>query len=378
MRYTANYPIFKPVTDLAMSIQNNYVAIMAGGIGSRFWPESRTSYPKQFIDILGTGRSLIQWTYQRFKHICPQENIYFITNQQYIQTLKDQIPEVRDENIISEPSRKNTAPCAAYFAHKMMALNPKANIIMSPADHLIMDERAFERTAQEALDFVAHHEALLTLGIKPTRPDTGYGYIQYDVEEELDKVYRVKTFTEKPSLELARTFLKSGDFLWNSGIFVWNVKTIMEALEKYLPEMHDVFLQAKDVYNTHKEFDKINGLYSQCTNISIDYGIMEKAKNVYVIPSYFGWCDLGTWESAYENSEKDYLGNAVYGDNVMVIDASECMIKVPNDKLLVVQGLEQFIVIDTPDVLLICERNREQQIKEYVAEVKRNKGDKYL
>ncbi len=378
MRYTANYPIFKPVTDLAMSIQNNYVAIMAGGIGSRFWPESRTSYPKQFIDILGTGRSLIQWTYQRFKHICPQENIYFITNQQYIQTLKDQIPEVRDENIISEPSRKNTAPCAAYFAHKMMALNPKANIIMSPADHLIMDERAFERTAQEALDFVAHHEALLTLGIKPTRPDTGYGYIQYDVEEELDKVYRVKTFTEKPSLELARTFLKSGDFLWNSGIFVWNVKTIMEALEKYLPEMHDVFLQAKDVYNTPKEFDKINGLYSQCTNISIDYGIMEKAKNVYVIPSYFGWCDLGTWESAYENSEKDYLGNAVYGDNVMVIDASECMIKVPNDKLLVVQGLEQFIVIDTPDVLLICERNREQQIKEYVAEVKRNKGDKYL
>lgn len=351
---------------------------MAGGIGSRFWPESRTSFPKQFIDILGTGRSLIQWTYQRFKHICPQENIYFITNQQYISTLKQQIPELRDENIISEPSRKNTAPCAAYFAHKMMALNPKANIIMSPADHLIMDERAFERTTFDALDFVAHHEALLTLGIKPTRPDTGYGYIQYDVEEELDKVYRVKTFTEKPSLDLARTFLKSGDFLWNSGIFVWNVKTIMDALEKYLPEMHDVFLQAKDVYNTPKEFDKVNALYSQCTNISIDYGIMEKAKNVYVIPSYFGWCDLGTWESAYENSEKDYLGNAVYGKNVMVVDASECMIKVPDNKLLVVQGLEKFIVIDTKDVLLICERNREQQIKEYVAEVKRNKGDKYL
>jgi mannose-1-phosphate guanylyltransferase len=361
-----------------MMNKNNYVAIMAGGIGSRFWPESRTGFPKQFIDILGTGRSLIQWTYQRFQHICPQENIYFITNQQYITTLKEQIPELRDQNIISEPSRKNTAPCAAYFAHKMMALNPKANIIMSPADHLIMDECAFERTAIEALDFVAHHEALLTLGIKPTRPDTGYGYIQYDVEEELDKVYRVKTFTEKPSLDLARTFLKSGDFLWNSGIFVWNVNTIMDALEKYLPEMHEVFTQAKDVYNTPKEFDVVNSLYAQCTNISIDYGIMEKAKNVYVIPSYFGWCDLGTWESAYENSEKDYLGNAVYGENVMVIDASECMIKVPNNKLLVVQGLEQFIVIDTPDVLLICERNREQQIKEYVAEVKRNKGDKYL
>lgn len=361
-----------------MSNKNNYVAIMAGGIGSRFWPVSRTRYPKQFLDLLGTGRSLIQWTYHRFLEFCPKENIYFITNQHYITALKEQIPDINDHNIISEPSRKNTAPCAAYFAHKIMALNPEANIIMSPADHLIMDERSFERTALDALNFVATHDALLTLGIKPTRPDTGYGYIQYDVEEELDKVYKVKTFTEKPSLELARTFLKSGDFLWNSGIFVWNVKTIMEALEKYLPEMHEVFLQATDVYNTPREAAVINELYSQCTNISIDYGIMEKAKNVYVIPSYFGWCDLGTWESAYENSEKDYLGNAVHGDNVMVIDASECMVKGPNDKLIVLQGLEKFIVIDTPDVLLICERTREQQIKEYVAEVKRNKGERYL
>lgn len=361
-----------------MNTQNNYVAIMAGGIGSRFWPVSRTQYPKQFLDLLGTGKSLIQWTYNRFKHVCPQENIYFITNQSYIATLKEQIPELNDANIISEPSRKNTAACAAYFAHKMMALNPEANIIMSPADHLIMDEHSFERTTQEALTFVAQHNALLTLGIKPTRPDTGYGYIQYDAEEELDNIYRVKTFTEKPSLELARTFLKSGDFLWNSGIFVWNVKTIMEALEKFMPEMHEVFTQATPVYNTPNEYEVIKELYAQCTNISIDYGIMEKAKNVYVVPSYFGWCDLGTWESAYENSEKDYLGNAVYGDSVMVIDASECMIKSPNGKLVLVQGLEKFIVIDTPDVLLICERNREQQIKEYVAEVKRNKGDKFL
>jgi len=351
---------------------------MAGGIGSRFWPMSRTQYPKQFLDLLGTGRSLIQWTYNRFKNICPKENIYFITNQHYISALQQQIPELDSNNIISEPSRKNTAACAAYFAHKMMATNPKANIIMSPADHLIMDEHAFERTAEDALRFVSQRDALLTLGIKPTRPDTGYGYIQYDAEDELDKAYRVKTFTEKPSLELARTFLKSGDFLWNSGIFVWNVKTIMDALEKYLPEMHEVFLQATEVYNTPAEHDVISELYSQCTNISIDYGIMEKAKNVFVIPSYFGWCDLGTWESAYENSDKDYLGNAVFGKNVMVIDATECMIKAPNEKLVVLQGLEQFIVVDTPDVLLICERNREQQIKEYVAEVKRNKGDKFL
>lgn len=361
------------------SIHNNYVAIMAGGIGSRFWPESRVGYPKQFLDILGSGRSLIQWTYQRFRHICPPENIYFITNQQYIGTLRQQIPELLEGNIISEPSRKNTAACAAYFAHKMMALNPDANIIMSPADHLIMDERAFERTAFEALDYVSRHPVLLTLGIKPTRPDTGYGYIQYEDEEgNEDHVFRVKTFTEKPPLELARTFLKSGDFLWNSGIFVWNVKTILEAVAKYLPEMHEVFTQAEGVYNTAKEAQVISELYPMCPNTSIDYGIMEKAKNVFVIPAYFGWCDLGTWESAYENSQKDYLGNAVYGKNVMIIDASECMVKAPHDKLVVLQGLEQFIVIDTQDVLLICERNREQQVKEYVAEIKRNKGDRYL
>lgn len=358
--------------------KNNYVAIMAGGIGSRFWPESRTAYPKQFLDILGTGKSLIQWTYNRFKNICPKENIYFITNYAYINALKEQLPEVDDANIISEPFRKNTAPCAAYFAHKMMVLNPEANIILAPADHLIMDERSFERTTNAALDFVAQNEALLTMGIKPTRPDTGYGYIQYDLEDEIDKIYRVKTFTEKPSIELAQTFLKSGDFLWNSGIFVWNVKTIMSAIEKHMPEMHEVFLQAKNVYNTPREREVVSELYAHCTNISIDYGIMEKAKNVFVIPSYFGWCDLGTWESAYENSDRDYLGNAVYGKNVMVIDATECMIKAPAEKLVVIQGLEKFIVIDTPDVLLICERNREQQIKEYVAEVKRNKGEKFL
>lgn len=361
-----------------MNDKNNYVAIMAGGIGSRFWPVSRTKYPKQFIDLLGTGKSLIQWTYQRFEKIVPKENIYFITNESYIETLQEQIPEINPENIISEPSRKNTSPCAAYFAHKIVAQNPDANIIMSPADHLIMDEDAFKQTAMDALKFVSEHDALLTLGIKPTRPDTGYGYIQYDMENELNKVYRVKTFTEKPSLELARTFIKSGDFLWNSGIFVWNVKTIMTALEKHQPELNEVFLQAKDVYNTPDEHDVISQLYAQCTNISIDYGIMEKAKNVYVIPSYFGWSDLGTWESAYENSKKDYLGNAAYGKNVMIIDASECMVKAPDNKLVVLQGLEEFVVIDTDDVLLICERNREQQIKEYVAEVKRNKGDKFL
>ncbi len=351
---------------------------MAGGIGSRFWPESRTAYPKQFLDLLGTGKSLIQWTYNRFKNIVPKENIYFIINHAYVAALKEQLPDITDSNILSEPSRKNTAPCVAYFTHKIIALNPLANIVVAPADHLIMDEQNFERTTLDALDFVAHHEALLTMGITPTRPDTGYGYIQFDTEDGIEGVYRVKTFTEKPSLELAQTFIKSGDFLWNSGIFIWNVNAIMEAIEKYLPEMQEVFLQAKDVYNTPEEQEVINELYAQCTNISIDYGIMEKAKNVYIKPSSFGWCDLGTWESAYENSEKDYLGNAVYGKNIMIIDATECMVKAPTEKLVVLQGMEKMIVIDTPDVLLICERNREQQIKEYVSEVKRNKGEKFL
>lgn len=361
-----------------MSIQNNYVAIMAGGIGSRFWPESRTSYPKQFLDLLGTGRSLVQWTYHRYKQVCSQENIYIITQQAYVATLRQQLPELPPENILAEPSRKETAACAAYFAHKIMAVNPKANILMTPADQLIMDERGFERTVYEAFDFVAHHNSLLTLGMKPTKAHTGYGYIQYDADEQLDTAFRVKTFTEKPSLDLARDFLKSGDFLWNSGMYLWNVQTFMDILAEQLPEMHEVLLQGSGYYNTYKETEIINDLYPQFTNISIDHGIMERTDNVFVIPSYFGWCDLGTWESIYENSERDYLGNAVYGDNVMIIDSNDCFVKVPNTKLTVLQGLEKFIVVDTPDVLLICERTREQQIKEYVAEVKRNKGERYL
>jgi mannose-1-phosphate guanylyltransferase len=360
-----------------MSFKDNYVAIMAGGIGSRFWPESRNSYPKQFLDILGTGKSLIQWTFERFKNICPVENIFIITNENYIPILNEQLPDLNPNNILSEPSRKNTAPCAAYIAYKLKALNPKANIIMSPADHLIFDDRKFERDMIDALDFVSKNNVLVTMGIKPTRPDTGYGYIQFDTNKNLERFYQVRTFTEKPSLELAETFIRSGDFLWNAGIFVWNVNTIMEEIEKYLPEMGEIFSDVKG-YNTPEEHTDISSVYSQCTNISIDYGIMEKSKKVYVIPSFFGWCDLGTWNSAYENSEKDYLGNAVYGKNVMIIDASQCMVKAPDHKLVVLQGLENFIIIDTDDVLLICERTREQQIKDYVAEVKRNKGDKFL
>lgn len=350
---------------------------MAGGIGSRFWPISRTGRPKQFLDILGTGQSLLQWTYNRFKGICPPENIFFITNHTYVGLIKEQLPHLPEAQIMSEPSRKNTAACAAYFAHKIFAINPNANIIMTPADHLILDDRAFENSIFEGLDFVKNNDALLTLGIKPTRPDTGYGYIQFDQKKSINQVFKVKTFTEKPNLEIARAFLKSGDFLWNAGIFLWNVKTIIDALNKYIPELNDIFAQVKN-YNTDKEYSEIEKAYPLCINSSIDYAVMEKANNVFVVPAQFGWSDLGTWESAYENSDKDYLGNAVHGKNVIIIDASECMVKAPDKKLVLIQGLEKFIVIDTPDVLMICERSKEQNIKDYVAEIKRNKGDSFL
>lgn len=361
-----------------MSVYNNYVAILAGGIGSRFWPQSRQKLPKQFLDLLGTGRSLLQWTVNRFADVCPKENIYIITHTSYLNLVKQHLPDLPEENIVCEPSRKNTAPAAAYIAHKIHKINPDANLIISPADHLIMDENAFRRIAFEALDFVSRNDALLTLGIKPTRPDTGYGYIQYAPDEITNDVHRVKTFTEKPNLDLARTFLKSGDFLWNSGIFVWKISVFLTALREYMPELYDVFASADDIINTDKEKSRMEHIYMQCTNVSIDYGIMEKASNVYVIPANFGWSDLGTWESIYEYSDKDYLDNAVYGKNVIVMDASNCMIKAPDDKLVILQGMEHFIIIDTDDVLLICERNQEQQIKEYLAEVKRFKGEKYL
>lgn len=361
-----------------MSIHNNYVAILAGGIGSRFWPESRQKLPKQFLDLLGTGQSLLQATYHHFKAICPIENIYIITHESYVSHVKSHLPEILESNIVAEPSRKNTAPSAAYISHKIHALNPDANIILSPADHLITDERTFQAQVFETLDFVSKHNDIATIGIRPTRPDTKYGYIQYEHKDNEEHFHKAKTFIEKPNLEIARTFLRSGDFLWNSGIFAWNVKTFIKTLEEYLPELNDVFTQARDVLNTPKEAKAMEMMYAQCTNISIDYAIMEKVRNVYILASQFGWSDLGTWESAYEHSPKDYLGNAVYGKNVMIIDASGSMVRAPEHKLVILQGLEQYIVIDTPEVLLICERSKEHQVKDYLAEVKRNKGEKFL
>jgi mannose-1-phosphate guanylyltransferase len=351
---------------------------MAGGIGSRFWPLSRVNHPKQFLDILGTGKTLIQQTFERFEKLVPIENIYVVTANEYIGITGQQLPRLPKENILGEPFRKNTAPCIAYISFKLQQLNPEASLIVAPADHLILQEDKFLETCEDALEFVNHFNALVTIGITPTYPNTGYGYIQHDGDEAVPKVFKVKTFTEKPNKELAKTFIASGDFLWNSGIFVWQIKRGIHAFQKHMPEMYELFASEDGKLNTEEEKEMIENIYPQCSNISIDFGVMEKADNVFVIPASFGWSDLGTWNSAWENMEKDYLENAVAGDNVIVFDTTKCVVHVPDKKLVVLQGLEDFIVADTKDVLLICHKDKEQEIKHYVAEVKRNKGDKFL
>ncbi len=358
--------------------KHHYVAIMAGGIGSRFWPQSRVSYPKQFLDILNTGKTLIQWTFERYQRFIPIENIFVVSSGEYESIVAEQLPQLPKQNIVSEPSRKNTAPCVAYIAFKIKQKDPDATLIIAPSDHMILDIDEFISTSQEALSFAEEKKAFVTLGIKPTYPNTGYGYIQHETEATAPNVYKVRTFTEKPEAEQAKIFFESGDFLWNAGIFIWRVGDILDAFEKYQPEMFEVFAVEADTFNTTGEKEAIERIYSLCTNISIDYAIMEYADNVFVIPSSFGWSDLGTWNSAYENLEKDYLGNAVSANNVIVIDAVRCMVSAPHHKLVVLQGLDDFIVVDTPDVLLICQKEKEQAIKEYVAEVKRSKGDMYL
>ncbi|HEX6334737.1 MAG TPA: mannose-1-phosphate guanylyltransferase, partial [Flavisolibacter sp.] len=317
---------------------NTYVAIMAGGIGSRFWPLSRVAHPKQFLDVLGVGRTLIRQTFDRFRKLVPAENIFVVTANEYIDVTATQLPELPKENILGEPYRKNTATCIAYVSFKIQMVNPNASLVIAPADHLILQEDKFLKITQEALDFVNHFNALITIGIQPASPNTGYGYIQHEGVEATPGVYKVKTFTEKPNKELAKTFIKSGDFLWNSGIFVWRNRTGIDAFQKHMPELYDLFAAEQDKLNTDQEKQAIETIYPQCSNISIDIGVMEKASNVYVIPSDFGWSYLGTWNSAWENIEKDYFENAVAGENVIVFDSARCMVHVPDDKLVVLQG----------------------------------------
>lgn len=359
-------------------MNNYYVAIMAGGIGSRFWPKSRTTYPKQFLDILGLGRTLIQMTYDRFAKFIPKENIYIVTNIDYVDIVKMQLPELSENQILGEPVRKNTAPCVAYISNKINKINPNATMIVAPSDHLILNTEAFIDVSKNALQFADDNDALVTLGMVPSRPDTGYGYIQYEENNNDDNIFQVKTFTEKPDLELARSFIKSGDFLWNAGIFIWHVNSILKAFKSFQPEMQEAFTDNGDIYNSKKEKVFVKKAFELCSNISIDYAIMEPSENVFVIPADFGWSDLGTWQSLYERYEKDYLGNAVSGKEVMIFEAGNNMIMVPENKLTVIQGLENFIIVDTGDTLLIAPRDKEQEIKQITSEVKKMKGEKFL
>lgn len=355
---------------------------MAGGIGARFWPLSRTAYPKQFIDILGVGKSLIQMTFERFRAVCPTENIYVVTNDIYFDLVKEQLPELSDSQIVLEPMRRNTAPCIAYANAKIKKRNPQANIIVAPSDHIILDEKSFIEHIQAALSCTANNPWLLTLGIKPTRPDTGYGYIQYDekmIYAPEQRISKVKLFTEKPELELAKQFLESGDFLWNAGIFVWQLPIIEQAFQTYLPEIHELFLQAESKIDTPAEKDAIYQVYERCTAISIDYGVMEKAENVHVLASDFGWSDLGTWGSLFEELKKDENNNAInLPEDVFAYESKNCVVNIPKGKVLVMQGLDDYIVSESNNCLLICKKQDEQQIRQFVNDIQLQKGDKYI
>ncbi len=361
--------------------KHHYCLIMAGGVGSRFWPMSRATHPKQFIDILGKGITLIQDTYQRVSSIVPKGNVFIVTHESYKDLIKQQLPDIPDDNILCEPARKNTAPCVAYASYKIALKDPEALVLVAPSDHLIKKDKTFIRALKACYEKAASEDCLITIGIKPLWPDTGYGYIQYKespVKEKDPRIGKVKTFTEKPDLEMAQFFLQSGDFLWNSGIFVWSVKSIIKALETYASDVADLFKEGQKYYYTDKETKEVEKIYSQCKNISIDYAVMEKASNVYVRSSAIGWSDLGTWGSLYQQMEKDKDKNAVVGKNVMLFQSSKCIVHVPKEKLVVIEGLEDYIVVESKDILLICKKQDEQQIRNFVNEVKARKGEKFV
>lgn len=354
-----------------------YLIVMAGGIGSRFWPISRTGHPKQFHDVLGIGRSMLQATIDRFAGIVPPEHVFVVTNRDYAALVQEQLPSVPPQNILPEPVGRNTAPCIAWACYRIAQLDPTATVVVTPADHVVLREEAFQATIQTALAAARERDILLTLGIQPSRPDTGYGYIQFLDGDPAERIRKVKTFTEKPNAELAEVFVKSGEFLWNSGLFIWNVPTILSGLRQHLSEVAEIFDEGADVWNTSAETAFIETAYSRCRNISIDYGLMEKADNVYVLPADFGWSDLGTWDSLYSVADKDDTANVVDAD-ALLYDTTGCVIKVPQGRLVVVQGLENFIVAEHDNVLLICRRDQEQRVKEFVSDVKARRGAAYL
>ena len=351
-----------------MPNQNNHLVIMAGGIGSRFWPMSTPEYPKQFVDVLGQGRSLLQLTFDRFKGVCPSSNVWVVTSANYAGIVREQLPEVPVENILLEPCRRNTAPCIAYVSWRIKKLNPKANIVVSPSDHIVTDVKEFDRVVSSALSFVAESDAIVTLGMKPTRPETGYGYIQANLSlpsSRNKELFAVDCFREKPDLQIAREYVAQDNFYWNSGLFVWNISTIVNALRVYEPSIADVFEGIFADLGTEREQAVIDREFSNCPNISIDYAVLEKAEDIFVFPASFGWSDLGTWGSLREISEKDADGNALIGPDIQAIECRNCIVHTVGEKRVVIQGLEDCIVAERDGVLLICKLSEEQRIKEW-------------
>lgn len=351
-----------------MTNNHNHIVIMAGGVGSRIWPMSVENKPKQFIDVLGVGRSLLQLTYDRFKGLCPNENVWIVTNKKYDAWIKEQLPEVPAENILLEPCRRNTAPCIAYVSWHIKAKDPKANLVITPSDHIVMDTTEFRRVITQCLKFTSETDAILTLGMKPNRPETAYGYIQADLSSSSPRnkeIFRIDTFREKPDLQTAQKYIQQNNFFWNAGIFIWSVSTIVNAFRIYSPAISKIFENMLSIYGTDKEQEMIDLHYPECENISVDYAIMEKAEEIFVCPASFGWSDLGSWSSLYMHTRHDLYGNSLIGPDINVYDTHNCMIHTTQEKKVVVQGLDDYIVAEKDNLLLICKISEEQRIRQF-------------
>lgn len=351
-----------------MASNNNHLVIMAGGIGSRFWPMSTQECPKQFIDVMGCGRTLIQLTVDRFEGVCPRENVWVVTSERYAQTVREQLPEIPEENILKEPCRRNTAPCIAYVCWKIKTRNPKANVVVTPSDHVVMNVKEFQRVISSALDYTQASDAILTLGMKPTRPETGYGYIEADLSgasESNREIYRVDSFKEKPDLATASRYIRQNNYYWNAGIFIWNVNTIVNAFRIYQPEIAKIFTELMPYYYTPQEQEQVDRLFPECPNISVDYAILEHSDEIYVFPSDFGWSDLGTWGSLHVQMEKDLAGNVAIGQDITLYESRNCVVHAMQEKKVVIIGLDGYIVAENDDHLLICKLDDEQRIKEF-------------
>ncbi len=351
-----------------MAQQNNHLVIMAGGIGSRFWPMSTEERPKQFIDVLGVGHTLIQMTLDRFRGVCPMENVWVVTNERYADLVHEQLPDVPVDHILQEPCRRNTAPCIAYVSWRIKMTDPKANVVVSPSDHIVTNVDEFRRVITSCLKFAGETDAVLTLGMKPTRPETGYGYIQADLTSNSPRnreIYRVDQFKEKPDLETAKHYISEHNFFWNAGIFVWSVETIVNALRVYAPRINNIFERMQNVMGTPQEQETINKVYPDCDNISIDYAVMENAEEIFVFPADFGWSDLGTWGSLLLQSQRDMYGNGLIGKNIHTFECRNCIVHTTQEKKVILQGLDGYIVAEHDDTLLICKLSEEQRIKQF-------------